>query len=182
MYAACKHGRLNCIVTELIALTFCIITLSTVIGYVGSRLNAGNIQYLEFSICEYACRFSKRLRIPRFCDRNNSLLSWALLPSFMLSYKNSYFLPQAKIIFFWQTMLQNIQIKLTTSSPHVQSQYYNFKKSHSSQELSLKPHETVGTANFNFGDNFDCLWGDKLELCRIYNCRLITKVTSDFKI
>jgi hypothetical protein len=32
IYAACKYGRMNCTVTEIIALTFCIITLSTVIG------------------------------------------------------------------------------------------------------------------------------------------------------
>jgi hypothetical protein len=35
IYAACKNGRMNCTVTELIALTFCIITLSTVIGWEG---------------------------------------------------------------------------------------------------------------------------------------------------
>ena len=62
-------------VKELIALTFCIIMLSAVIGWEEGGLNSGNIQYLGFSFCECAPPFSKRLRIPRFCDRNNSFLS-----------------------------------------------------------------------------------------------------------
>jgi len=67
-------------------------------------------------------------------------------------------------------------ILLQLYNPHVQSQYYNFKKSHSSEELFLKSHEIAATTNFNFGENFGCLWGDKLGLRRIYNCRLIIKV------
>ena len=82
-----------------IVLTFCIITLSTVIAWEGGGLNSGNIQYLEFSFCEYACPFSKRLRFPVFFDRNNSLLSWSLLPVLCFLTKKKLFLPQAQIIF-----------------------------------------------------------------------------------
>jgi hypothetical protein len=50
---------MNCTVTDLIALTFCIGTLCTVIEWGGGGgLNSENIQYLEFLFCEYACPLS----------------------------------------------------------------------------------------------------------------------------
>ena len=117
IYAVCKYRRMNCTVTQLTALTFCIVTLSTVIGWEGGGgLNSENIQYLEFSFCEYACPFSERLRIPRFCDRNKGLLSWALLPSFILSYKNSCFYPKHKLFFLTNHF---------TGYPN-KTNYYNF--------------------------------------------------------